>query len=306
MIKINKFFIFILALTFLVTNTFAITNEDLLKINQLVKSEKFNEAMQLINQGLEKKPNDPKLKFLAGTIKIKQNSIDEALKIFNDLIESYPDYPEPYNNLAVIYADRGEFDKAISILQKAINTNKSYSTAYINLGDLYSKKAAIAYSQVLKIDDENKIAQNKLKLIDQFFNYNPVVIEKNIQDNIDVDKKNKSNEDQVSIKNNIEVWKNSWENRDLDTYFSMYSQNFKRPENLSWSSWKKGRISRIKFKRNISIKIENLVLKNKDDFFYATFTQIYQSQKYRDESRKLLVFENINDEWKILEEVSSK
>lgn len=285
----------------------ALTSQEAKKVRALINDDKIITATKRINALLVKYPNHPKVLFLQGFTQAKDNNTEAAIDTYENLVKNFPEYPEPFNNLAVLYANNGDLDLAISTLEKAIESNMSYSTAYLNLGDLYAKKAAAVYSEALKIDKKNSIAKNKLKLIDDFFNYRPTNIEGEIakKETEKIDTRKDIKNDKARVAATINNWKKGWENKNFDLYFGLYSSLFKTPDNLSITQWEENRRNKIQYKKKIKITIENLNIYKKQDLFYATFIQKYESDDYSEKSMKMLTFSQENNEWKIIKEISN-
>ncbi|MDD2809012.1 tetratricopeptide repeat protein [Rhodoferax sp.] len=141
-------------------------------VSQLVRTNKFSEALTLVDSHLTAKPADPQMRFLKGVIQRNLNKTVEAITTFTKLTEDYPELPEPYNNLAVLYAGQGQYDKARLALEMAIRTNPSYATAHENLGDVYARLASQAYNKALQLDSGNMVVPPKLALIREVFKPN--------------------------------------------------------------------------------------------------------------------------------------
>lgn len=141
-------------------------------VSQLVRANKFAEALTLVDSHLATKPADPQMRFLKGVIQRNLNKTPEAITTFTKLTEDYPELPEPYNNLAVLYASQGQYDKARVALEMAIRTNPSYSTAHENIGDVYARLASQAYNKALQLDSANMAVPPKLALIREVFKPN--------------------------------------------------------------------------------------------------------------------------------------
>jgi tetratricopeptide (TPR) repeat protein len=140
--------------------------------SQLVRANKFAEAMLKVDGYLATKPADPQMRFLKGVILRNLGKPTEAITTFTKLTEDYPELPEPYNNLAVLYAGQGQYDKARSALEMAIRTNPSYATAHENIGDVYARLASQAYNKALQLDSANVAVPPKLALIREVFKPN--------------------------------------------------------------------------------------------------------------------------------------
>ncbi|MDD2844622.1 MAG: tetratricopeptide repeat protein [Rhodoferax sp.] len=132
--------------------------------NQLVRANKFTEALAKVDSYLAGKPADPQMRFLKGVIQRNLDKPAEAIATFTLLTQDYPELPEPYNNLAVLYAGQGQYDKARQTLEMAIRTNPNYATAHENLGDIYVRLASQAYNKALLLDSGNTAIPPKLTL----------------------------------------------------------------------------------------------------------------------------------------------
>ena len=146
--------------------------DDYTDISNLLRANKFPEAMTKVDSQLALKPADPQLRFLKGVIQRNLGKQDEAVATFTKLTEDYPELPEPYNNLAVLYAGQGQYDKARAALEMAIRTNPSYATAHENIGDVYARLASQAYNKALQLDNSNPAVPPKLALIRELFKPN--------------------------------------------------------------------------------------------------------------------------------------
>ena len=146
--------------------------DDYSETSQLVRANKFAEALTKVDRFLVTKPADPQMRFLKGVIQRNMGKPTEAITTFTKLTEDYPELPEPYNNLAVLYAGQGQYDKARQALEMAIRTNPSYATAHENMGDVYARLASQAYNKALQLDSGNTVVPPKLALIREVFKPN--------------------------------------------------------------------------------------------------------------------------------------
>ena len=241
------------------------------------------------------------LLFLKAITQTRLEKKDLAIETYKILIEKFPNLPEPYNNLAVLYAEQNKLIKAKDILQKALKTNNSYSVAHINLGDVYTRMASDAYRKAFELD-KSPVADNKLQLINELFSYSPNMQKNNIVQTIS-DSKDKSKEQKLEdLALLVERWKISWENKDLETYFSSYSKYFKVKGYMNYTEWKKTRTKKIINKKNINIQLSNVKYKFKDGFWLINMSQAYSSGNYSDKENKTLVVVSESDSFKIIEE----
>ena len=146
--------------------------DDYADVSQLVRTNKFNEALTRVDNYLASKPGDPQMRFFKGVIQRNLGKTADAVTTFTQLTQDYPELPEPYNNLAVLYAGQGQYDKARQALEMAIRTNPSYATAHENLGDVYARLASQAYNKALQLDGNAAAVPPKLALIGDVFKPN--------------------------------------------------------------------------------------------------------------------------------------
>ena len=295
-------FLFRITVLFLLLNTqFSISKEiNFDEIKSMVSSSP-SRALVEIDLLLESNSNSHNLLFLRAVTLTKLEQKDLAIKIYISLIEKFPKLPEPYNNLAVLYAEQNKLLEAKQILEKALKTNNSYSIAHINLGDVYTRMASDAYRKAFELD-ESPVANNKLQLINELFSYSP-----NMQRNDLVDTASKS---EIKSKEQkladlalfVERWKTSWEDKDLETYFSSYSKYFKVKDDINYKGWKRTRTEKIINKKEINIQLTKIKYKFKEGLWFINMSQAYNSGNYSDKENKTLVIINESGDYKIIEE----
>ena len=296
-----KFLFRIIVLLLLLNTQSSISKEiNFDNIKSMVSSSP-SRALVEIDLLLESDSNNHNLLFLRAVTLTKLEQNDLAIKTYISLIEKFPKLPEPYNNLAVLYAEQNKLLEAKQILEKALKTNNSYSIAHINLGDVYTRMASDAYRKAFELD-ESPVANNKLQLINELFSYSP-----NMQRNDLVDTASKS---EIKSKEQkladlalfVERWKTSWEDKDLETYFSSYSKYFKVKGDINYKDWKRTRTEKIINKKEINIQLTKIKYKFKEGLWFINMSQAYNSGNYSDKENKTLVIINESGDYKIIEE----
>ena len=296
-----KFLFRIIVLLLLLNTQSSISKEiNFDNIKSMVSSSP-SRALVEIDLLLESDSNSHNLLFLRAVTLTKLEQTDLAIKTYISLIEKFPKLPEPYNNLAVLYAEQNKLLEAKQILEKALKTNNSYSIAHINLGDVYTRMASDAYRKAFELD-ESPVANNKLQLINELFSYSP-----NMQRNDLVDTASKS---EIKSKEQkladlalfVERWKTSWEDKDLETYFSSYSKYFKVKGDINYKDWKRTRTEKIINKKEINIQLTKIKYKFKEGLWFINMSQAYNSGNYSDKENKTLVIINESGDYKIIEE----
>jgi tetratricopeptide (TPR) repeat protein len=131
-------------------------------VRQLLKENKFGEALSLIESELKRRPKDGQWWLLKGAALSMSNQNDAAIRVFNEMIVSNMEVASAYNNLAVIQADQGNFDSARIGLEAALRHKPDYVIALHNLGNVHANLAALAYKRALHLDQTDQTLPTKL------------------------------------------------------------------------------------------------------------------------------------------------
>jgi|GEM_PF-3760934 len=100
----------------------------------LLKQERENEGLKLVEDGLSRFPDDFSLLVLQGVLLSQNKEYERAISIFKDLIKKSPEDDYLYFQLAVSYDGLLNKDFAIRYLYKAIRLNPKNSAAYNYIG----------------------------------------------------------------------------------------------------------------------------------------------------------------------------
>jgi murein L,D-transpeptidase YafK len=103
------------------------------------------------------------------------------------------------------------------------------------------------------------------------------------------------------IKGKLASWLRAWENKDVNTYISFYSDKFKALEN-NRAKWRNSRLHALKANKNLSIKASNLQIAQNKNIIELNFIQKFNSDKYSDTGIKELLWIKDGGDWKILKE----
>jgi len=117
------------------------------EILRLVEAGRHDDAARALQGGLQRRPQDPHLRFIQAIVLAQQDQVGQAMAMLHQLTRDFPELPEPYNNLAVLQAGQGDYQGAIANLQKAIRLKPDYLTAHENLGNIYVELAAQSYEK---------------------------------------------------------------------------------------------------------------------------------------------------------------
>ncbi|CEZ19415.1 exported protein of unknown function [Candidatus Methylopumilus planktonicus] len=127
--KVKCIFLFIVCLAY-TSLSFASNWDEILK---LIKNGNETEAIAIVNQYIQKYPNDPELIFLRGATLDHFGKTREAKENFLILCNKYPKDPIIKNNLGVLYAKLGEYRKARVFFELALKLKTDYKEAKNNL-----------------------------------------------------------------------------------------------------------------------------------------------------------------------------
>lgn len=127
--KVKCIFLFFVCLTY-TSLSFASNWDEILK---LIKNGNETEAIAIVNQYIQKYPNDPELVFLRGATLDHFGKTREAKEDFLILSNKYPKDPIIKNNLGVLYTKLGEYRKATVFFELALKLKTDYKEAKNNL-----------------------------------------------------------------------------------------------------------------------------------------------------------------------------
>ncbi|MCF8203828.1 MAG: tetratricopeptide repeat protein [Methylotenera sp.] len=109
------------------------------------------QAVEQVEQALQRTPDDLQLRFALGVMRMELGERAKALDIFTRLTQDFPDLADPYNNLAVLHAAAGELDQAKAALDQALRVQPDHAQAQENLGDVLVRLALRAYQHAQKV-----------------------------------------------------------------------------------------------------------------------------------------------------------
>jgi Flp pilus assembly protein TadD len=131
----------------------------------LLDRKQYADAIGRLDRLSAERPREPQARFLKGIALTDEGKHDEAIAQFRALLADFPELPEPRNNLAVLYAQKGEYALARDELERAVQAAPDYAVAHENLGDVYTRLAEVEYEKTITLDNRNRSAPAKLKLI---------------------------------------------------------------------------------------------------------------------------------------------
>jgi hypothetical protein len=97
------------------------------------------------------------------------------------------------------------------------------------------------------------------------------------------------------------IWLKAWEAQKINSYLSFYSKDFKdskRPR----ESWEAQRRKTFGSSSGVSIEVSDIQILRADDAVEMSFIQDYKSDRISDVGKKILIWKNEGDRWKIVKE----
>jgi len=127
---------------------------ELEQIQVLLKSQRYNEALILIETTISKGVSEStELLFARADVLAASGRHGDAEQAYRELITRYPGRPEPYNNLARLYGLQGKLEQAATLLRAGLYTDPSYRVLFDNLSQVYAEQAARAYRHAMNPED---------------------------------------------------------------------------------------------------------------------------------------------------------
>lgn len=100
----------------------------------------------------------------------------------------------------------------------------------------------------------------------------------------------------------VQAWAKAWAQQDMDAYLAAYSPVFKPADGSSLAAWKQSRRQRIEGKRDISVSLSDLQVAVDGERATARFVQAYVAGALKSTSRKTLVLQPDQGQWRIVSE----
>lgn len=104
-----------------------------------------------------------------------------------------------------------------------------------------------------------------------------------------------------AVRATVYAWGKSWQNRDISSFKSFYSSDF-RADGLDYKGWMQKKTKLFKTSGDIQVEITDLGVFIEGGYATARFVQRYQGSKFSDVGEKTLTMVNSNGEWKIVSE----
>ena len=130
----------------------------------------YDNALKIFMKSIKINPKSNIPHYHLGNIFYLQKKYDESINEFKLSIKLDPNHAESYNNLSAVYYTLGDLINAKNEIIKSLKINSDYIDAHINLANIYlaekqNQLALKEYQIILKLDPENKIAKNMIKVL---------------------------------------------------------------------------------------------------------------------------------------------
>jgi tetratricopeptide (TPR) repeat protein len=113
---------------------------DLREAIEYHKAGKFNDAIEVYTEYLEKNPRYAEALNWRGMAYDDFNQLDKAMDDFNKAIEIKPDYADAYNNRGEVYRKQKKYMEAFRDYRKASELDKNFPEAHYNLALVYEEQ----------------------------------------------------------------------------------------------------------------------------------------------------------------------
>jgi tetratricopeptide (TPR) repeat protein len=145
-----------------------------------IRCGRINEAIRIGEEALSKYQMErAEFYYNLGCAYLASKNRDKlAAKMFERAVQLNPRFASAYNNLSYAYLIEHSYDKAISQYKEAIAKNPNLVKPHFNLGLTYfylqrQDEAYQEFQKVLKLDPENKKAEDYIRKIEQSRKYKP-------------------------------------------------------------------------------------------------------------------------------------
>lgn len=118
------------------------------------KAGMFEEAIEVLTQGLERQPDYMSARVSLGKVYIERGMLEEARNEFEKVVSSIPDNLYAHKRLAEIYRDLGENAKAIKEFKTVLKLNPMDDWAATNLMDIEAGPKPVAKTEEAQITEE--------------------------------------------------------------------------------------------------------------------------------------------------------
>ncbi len=237
--------------------------------------------------------------FQQGLLQVQKNELEQALTTWRKLYQSDALIPELkralQNNIGVVLMKLGRFEEAKQHLDQALKEDAQVATTIENLNKLYAYDAQKAYKKIFK--DTNVVSPDGQLL---YFDIkraeipnDKVITDIRFADSVRM------------VEQATEAWRKAWSDQNIETYLGFYDDEDFIPQNGgSVSAWKNGRYSSVTGPKFIKVQTDDVRFSPiSKEMVRVEFFQRYQSDRFQDDIKKVLLWKKRDTQWKIVQEV---
>ena len=101
-------------------------------------NKQFDSAEVYFDQCFKAGTADPKIYFMAASVKRDLNKLEESQKLFGKAIMLKPGYIDAYQSLGILFLRQNVIDSAVYCFKQALDIDTTYYKALISLGAAYA------------------------------------------------------------------------------------------------------------------------------------------------------------------------
>jgi tetratricopeptide (TPR) repeat protein len=122
--------------------------------------ERYDEADQVLAEGLERWPDSPLLQACSGRLAVARRRVKDALDAFDRALEVDPDFFAAVRDKTRALRESGQFDDAQQVIEQALARHPEESDPYVWLGGLAQdqnqhEQALVVFDQALSVSPGN-------------------------------------------------------------------------------------------------------------------------------------------------------
>ncbi len=115
------------------------------QVEQLMRQDQNEPALDKIRTHLAQRPRDPQMRFWQAVLLTRQGQRAQAMQVYADLTQDFPELAEPHNNLGVLQAANNDIDLAQRSFELALRADPKHALAHENLADVLLRQAQRHY-----------------------------------------------------------------------------------------------------------------------------------------------------------------
>lgn len=112
----------------------------LLRVRLLQVLQRSDEAVPLLEDGIQLHPDDKRLRLTYARLLVEQERLDDARVEFSSLVQQFPDDDDLRLSLALVYMEGQDWQEAAVYLEELITRGSHLDIAHFNLGRIYEER----------------------------------------------------------------------------------------------------------------------------------------------------------------------